>query len=116
MYESQYGYEAETLTFGEKLKHAFNIFTNKNNGYPSGNSNSSDNNGSMSNRIYSVGTCNLDKYMITLSWGKCDAYDKFMNSISEMGMIVINSWVWWIHEFDDKYHDKFMKWAKYTRV
>ena len=70
MYESQYGYEAETLTFGEKLKHAFNIFTNKNNGYPSGNSNSSDNNGSMSNRIYSVGTCNLDKYMITAIYNR----------------------------------------------
>lgn len=54
------------ITFGEKLKHAFNIFTNKDNFY-SGNSasNASDNSGSMSSRTYSGGLGNIDKYMIT---------------------------------------------------
>lgn len=64
MYESQETYEG--LTFGEKLKHAFNIFTNKSSFY-SGNSasNASDNSGSMSGRTYSGGFGNIDKYMIT---------------------------------------------------
>ena len=64
MYESQEIYEG--LTFGEKLKHAFNIFANKGSFY-SGNSasNASDNSGSMSSRTYSGGLGNIDKYMIT---------------------------------------------------